>query len=387
MKFLRVLSSILVLSLVSSGIWPQSAVAAISGDPTNIKAEAPPGTATAVVTWTAPAGATRYRIKAYIGAVAVKTSGELIAPRTSYTFSGLEYDIPYEIKVEAGDATSWRTAVGTTPQKVTPVAASPSAPASPKLASAGDKKLKAEWVAPSSSGGATIVSYSVQLKKSGTGGAWENVGQPVTTSNVLELTLTTPDSTTQFAVTVTAKNSAGKSSEASVESNLATAAVATILATPTTTSPPRPSSGNGGGGTNTTVAPAPNRGSNTPTTSPPSSGGDSNAATNTTVPTAAIEDQLTRIVSPVYAAPAISYTKTVSIKAKTTTKTLLGLSRLSVPKGSTTAYALSTTSKKYCSLKGTVVTAVKAGTCSITVTVKLKSGKKTSKTVKLVVKK
>jgi hypothetical protein len=89
----------------------------------------------------------------------------------------------------------------------------------------------------------------------------------------------------------------------------------------------------------------------------------------------------------VYAAPAISYTKTVSIKAKTTTKTLLGLSRLSVPKGSTTAYALSTTSKKYCSLKGTVVTAVKAGTCSITVTVKLKSGKKTSKTVKLVVKK
>ena len=387
MKFLRVISSALVVSLLNVGIFSQSVVAAISGDPTNVKADAPPGTATAVVTWTAPSGVTRYRIKAYIGDVSVKTSGILSAPRSTYTFSGLEYDIPYAIKVEAGDDSTWRTAVASTPATVTPAAASPSAPAAPKLASAGDKKLKAEWLIPSSNGGATIVSYSVQLKKSGTGGTWENVDQPITTSNVLELTLTTNDSTTQYAVTVTAKNSAGKSSEASVESNLATAAVATIMTTPPTTPLPTPSNGNGGGGTNTTVAPTPNRGSNSPTTSPPSSGGDSNAATNTTVPTAAKEDQLTRIVSPVYAAPAISYTKTVSIKAKTTTKTLLSLSRLSVPKGSTTAYALSTTSKKYCSLKGTVVTAIKAGTCSITVTVKQKSGKKTSKTVKLVVKK
>ena len=387
MKFLRVISSALVVSLLNVGIFSQSVVAAISGDPTNVKADAPPGTATAVVTWTAPSGVTRYRIKAYIGDVSVKTSGILSAPRSTYTFSGLEYDIPYAIKVEAGDDSTWRTAVASTPATVTPAAASPSAPAAPKLASAGDKKLKAEWLIPSSNGGATIVSYSVQLKKSGTGGTWENVDQPITTSNVLELTLTTNDSTTQYAVTVTAKNSAGKSSEASVESNLATAAVATIMTTPPTTPLPTPSNGNGGGGTNTTVAPTPNRGSNSPTTSPPSSGSGNNAATNTTVPTAAKEDQLTRIVSPVYAAPAISYTKTVSIKAKTTTKTLLSLSRLSVPKGSTTAYALSTTSKKYCSLKGTVVTAVKAGTCSITVTVKQKSGKKTSKTVKLVVKK
>ena len=387
MKFLRVISSVLVVSLLNAGIFSQSVGAAISGDPTNVKADAPPGTATAVVTWTAPSGVTRYRIKAYIGDVSVKTSGILSAPRSTYTFSGLEYDIPYAIKVEAGDDSTWRTAVASTPATVTPAAASPSAPAAPKLASAGDKKLKAEWLIPSSNGGATIVSYSVQLKKSGTGGTWENVDQPITTSNVLELTLTTNDSTTQYAVTVTAKNSAGKSSEASVESNLATAAVATIMTTPPTTPLPTPSNGNGGGGTNTTVAPAPNRGSNSPTTSPPSSGSGNNAATNTTVPTAAKEDQLTRIVSPVYAAPAISYTKTVSIKAKTTTKTLLSLSRLSVPKGSTTAFALSTTSKKYCSLKGTVVTAVKAGTCSITVTVKQKSGKKTSKTVKLVVKK
>lgn len=388
MKFLRVISSILVLSLLTAGLLPQSVAAAISGDPTNVKADAPPGTATAVVTWTAPSGVTRYRIKAYVGDVSVKTSGILSAPRSTYTFSGLEYDIPYAIKVEAGDDSTWRTAVASTPLTVTPAAASPSAPAAPKLASAGDKKLKAEWLVPLSNGGATIASYSVQLKKSGTGGTWENVGQPITTSNVLELTLTTNDSTTQYAVTVTAKNSAGKSSEASVESNLATAAVATIMATPTTTAAPRPSTGSSGGGATTTVAPTPSRGSNpTTTTSPPSSGGDSNATTNTTVPTATKEDQLTRIVSPVYAAPAISYTKTVSIKAKTTTKTLLSLSRLSVPKGSTTAYVLSTTSKKYCSLKGTVVTAVKAGTCSITVTVKQKSGKKTSKTVKLVVKK
>lgn len=392
MKFLRVLSSILVLSLLASGIRPQSVDAAISGDPTNVEAEAPPGTATAVVTWTAPTGVTRYRIKAYIGVVAVKTSGILSAPRSTYTFSGLEYDIPYAIKVEAGDSSAWRIAVGSTPLTVTPTAASPSAPAAPKLASAGDKKLKAEWLVPSSDGGATIVSYSVQLKKSGTGGTWEIVGQPITTSNVLELTLTTNDSTTQYAVTVTAKNSAGKSSEASVESNLATAAVATIMTTPPTTTASTPPTTTApattpGNNTTPTTAPKASTPGATTTTSPLSSSGENDSATKTTVPTASNEDQLTRIVSPVYAAPAMSYTKTVSVSARTSTKTLLSLSRLSVPKGSTTTYALSTTSKKYCSLKGTVVTAVKAGTCSITVTVKQKTGKKTFKVVKLVVKK
>jgi hypothetical protein len=380
MKFLRVISSVLVVSLLNVGMFSQSVAAAISGDPTNVKADAPPGTATAVVTWTAPSDVTRYRIKAYIGDVAVKTSGIISAPRSTYTFSGLEYDIPYAIKVEAGDDSTWRTAVASTPATVTPAAASPSAPAAPKLASAGDKKLKAEWLVPSSNGGATIVSYSVQLKKSGTGGTWENVGQPITTSNVLELTLTTNDSTTQYAVTVTAKNSAGKSSEASVESNLATAAVETISTTPAT--PSGGNSGSGGSGGNSGGG-----GSNSPTNSPQSSGGENNSATNTPVPSAAKEDQLTRIVSPVYAAPAAFYSKTVTISAKTTTKTLLSLSRLSAPKGSTTSYVLSTSSKKYCSLKGTVVTAMKAGTCSITVTVKQKTVKKTSKVVKLVVKK
>jgi hypothetical protein len=384
MKYLRALSSILVLSLLTSGIFPQAVVAAISSDPTNVKAEAPPGTATAVVTWTEPTDVTRYRIKAYIGDVAVKTSGILSAPRSTYTFSGLEYDIPYAIKIEAGDDSTWRTAVVSTPLTVTPAAASPSAPAAPKLASAGDKKLKAEWLVPSSNGGATIASYSVQLKKSGTGGTWENVGQPITTSNVLELTLTTNDSTTQYAVTVTAKNSAGKSSEASVESNLATAAVATIMTTPPTTTAPTTTPGNN---TTPTTAPKSSTPGATTTTSPSSSSGGNNSATNTTVPTATNEDLINRIVSPPYFATAISYTKTVYISAKTSTKTLLNLSRLSVPKGSTTSYTLSTTSKKYCSLKGTVVTAVKAGTCSITVTVKQKTGKKTSKVVKLVVKK
>ena len=112
MKFLRVISSALVVSLLNVGIFSQSVVAAISGDPTNVKADAPPGTATAVVTWTAPSGVTRYRIKAYIGDVSVKTSGILSAPRSTYTFSGLEYDIPYAIKVEAGDDSTWRSDQG-----------------------------------------------------------------------------------------------------------------------------------------------------------------------------------------------------------------------------------------------------------------------------------
>ena len=370
--------------IVSQLGYGRAQAAGPANPPTSVTASTKDGTGTATLKWIAPAGATGYKVRAMIGLVTVKTAVVAGGSSTSYTFTGLEYKIPYTLSVKAGDGTGYATNYTDASSTVTLQADPPSPPEKPILAITQDGAIDATWVPPSETGGSNIVSYSVQLWKEG-----EKFGDPKLPTTTATSFDTRGDTTSQFTVTVQAVNAAGL---VSLVSDPSESSVAKKIATATTTTPPTPSNGNGGGGgggggTNTTVAPTPNRGSNSPTTSPPSSGGDSNAATNTTVPTAAKEDQLTRIVSPVYAAPAISYTKTVSIKAKTTTKTLLSLSRLSVPKGSTTAYALSTTSKKYCSLKGTVVTAVKAGTCSITVTVKQKSGKKTSKTVKLVVKK
>ena len=369
--------------LVGSFGYGRAQAAGPANPPTGVTATTKDGTGTATIKWTAPAGADGYKVRAMIGVVTVKTAVVIGASSTSYTFTGLEYKIPYTLSVKAYDGTGYAANYTNASSTVTLQAAPPSPPDKPLVTVTQDGAIDAAWEPPIETGGSSIVSYSVQLWLRG-----EKSGDPKLLTTTATSFDTAADTTSQFTITVQAVNAAGL---VSLVSDPSESIVAKKTATATTTPPPTPSNGNGGGGggggTNTTVAPTPNRGSNSPTTSPPSSGGDSNAATNTTVPTAAKEDQLTRIVSPVYAAPAISYTKTVSIKVKTTTKTLLSLSRLSVPKGSTTAYALSTTSKKYCSLKGTVVTAVKAGTCSITVTVKQKSGKKTSKTVKLVVKK
>jgi hypothetical protein len=62
----------------------------------------------------------------------------------------------------------------------------------------------------------------------------------------------------------------------------------------------------------------------------------------------------------------------------------LSLSKLPSPKGSKTSLSIATSSRKICQLKGTSVKNIRKGTCSVKVTVKTKTGKKTSRTVKLV---
>jgi hypothetical protein len=322
-----------------------------------------------------------------IGLVTVKTAIVSGGSSSSYTFTGLEYKIPYTLGVKAGDNTGYATNFTNAASTVTLQAAPPSPPEKPLVAITQDGTIDATWVPPSETGGSNIVSYSVQLWKKG-----EKFGDPKLPTTTATSFDTKGDTTSQFTVTVQAVNAAGLVSIVS-DSSESIVAKKTATATTTTTAPkngsggdPVPAPGNDSTPT-TTTAPKTSSTPSVTTTSPTSSNKENDTVTTTTVPTASNEDQLTRIVSPVYAAPAMSYTKTVSISAKTSTKTLLSLSRLSVPKGSTTSYALNTASKKYCSLKGTVITAVRAGTCSITVTVKQKTGKKTSKVVKLVVKK
>jgi hypothetical protein len=385
---MRKVAVFFALGIIASQFgYGRAQAAGPANPPTSVAASTKDGTGTATIKWVAPAGATGYKVRAMIGLVTVKTAVIAGGSSTSYTFTGLEYKIPYTLSVKAGDGTGYATNYTDASSTVTLQAAPPSPPDQPLLDVTQDGAIDATWAPPSETGGSSIVSYSVQLWKKG-----EKFGDPKLPTTTATSFDTKGDTTSQFTITVQAVNAAGLVSLASDPSE-SIVAKKTATAT-TTTAAPKPNSGSGGdptptpgNDTTTSTAPKSSTPSATTTTSPSSSNSGNDPVTKPTVPPAAKEDQLTRIVSPVYAAPAISYTKTVSIKAKTTTKTLLTLSRLSVPKGSTTSYALSSTSKKYCSLKGTVVTAIKAGTCSITVTVKQQTGKKTSKVVKLVVKK
>jgi hypothetical protein len=349
---------ILVLPLATTS----QNVHAAPSSPTNVKANSPDGTATATVTWSAVAGATRYRAKAFIGLVAVKTSKTLTDNSRSFTFNGLEYDIPYILKVEAGDVSSWSSPGAAS--AVVPQAAAPSAPPQPDLTVIADQELKATWSEPSSDGGSLITKYQVQLMK----GA-EMVGSPsVTTAR--NISLTTDDKTSSYSVTVSATNSAGKTSSISEPSSPVIptfAAVARLApATPRVPSSPNlPSPGGSGspssGGANL-----------------PSNGGNSNspAINNPT------SNQNSQIVSPTPVTP--RYTKVIKAKATTSSKTLLSLSKLPSPKGSKTSLGIAISSRKICQLKGTSVKNIRKGTCSVKVTVTTKSGKKTSRTVKLV---
>jgi uncharacterized membrane protein YgcG len=359
---------ILVLPLAATS----QNVHAAPSSPTNVKANSPDGTATATVTWSAVAGATRYRAKAFIGLVAVKTSKILTDNSRSFTFNGLEYDIPYILKVEAGDASSWSSPGAAS--AVVPQAASPSAPPQPDLSVTADQELKATWSEPSSDGGSLITKYQVQLMK----GA-EMVGSPsVTTAR--NISLTTDDKTSSYSVTVSATNAAGKTSSISEPSSpvIPTFVAVARLAPATPRAPNSPSSPSSGGSGNPSSG-----GSGTPSSggsnSPSSSGGGNSPAV---VPTPVV-DQGTRTVSPTPATP--RYTKVIKAKATTSSKTLLSLSKLPAPKGSKTSLTVASSSRKFCQVKGTSVKNLKRGTCSVKVTVTTKSGKKTSRTVKLVV--
>lgn len=310
--------------------------------PSNIKATSTQGTGTVNVAWSAVSGATFYQARILIGLVPVKTTSNL-APtaQPSYTFVGLDYNVPYTIQVKTHES-AWIDGTAS-PSTITPVAATPSAPSQPNVSVIDDEKLKVTWAAPSSNGGSPISKYSVQLLL-----GKDLVSEVVVTS--LEVELETPDSTNAYSVTVAAINEAAlksSNSEASDPKIAIKPAVALFEVD-------RPQSG---GGNN------------------PASGGGPNSQSPAI-------DQTTQIVSPSPAIPA--YTKVIKTKATTTSRTLVSLSKLATPKGSKTSFSIATSSKKYCQLTGSSVKSLRAGTCSVKVTVTTKTGKKSSRTVKLI---
>ncbi len=343
-------------------------VSAYSNVASQVTATSAPGSATVTLKWGAASNATRYEARVRIGSssgMIFRSSGTIGSTGRTFSFTGVEYNLKYVVGVRAGDADGWGAFVYADP--VVPEAADPNPPAKPDISSPADGQITINWSAPGYTGGAAITNYIVQLF------IGDVVSRaPVTTSG---LTYTFKDltSTSKYSVNVKAVNAESKASEPSELSDAKTPSkdVAAVLA-----APPRNNSPSSGGSGNPSSG-----GSGTPSSggsnSPSSNGGGNSPIVNN--PTS---NQNSQVVSPTPATP--RYTKVIKAKATTSSKTLLSLSKLPTPKGSKTSLSVAASSRKICQLKGTSVKNTAKGTCSVKVTVTTKSGKKTSRTVKLV---
>lgn len=347
------------LGVVLGSLFQSTGTAsAAPSDPTGITTETKAGTASATIGWTAPAGVTRYRVRAYVGNVAVKVSPVLAASAVRYTFTGLEYRIPYTLKVQAGDASSWGSEVGTDPAStVTPVAAPPSAPGRPTVLVVADNRIEVKWSAPASTGGAPIDSYLVQMWKDG-----KMHQEPVVAKERL-YEFDTKDKKNPISVTVKAVNSMAQVSPESEESESVVAelkAAVAVALSPPANNPPQNN-------------PSQNNPSQTP-------------GPLVQAPIAAAPPAV-ETGSPAASAPSVTaprYTKSVRLNSSTTTSTLLKLSGIRTTRSSKVTYSILSSSRRVCTSTRTAVRVVRTGTCSVKVTVK--TGRtSTSRTVKLVV--
>ena len=363
MKVLRhLLLSTLTLGVVLAGTTSQ--VQAATTAPSTINASSTRGSGVITVTWSAVSGATAYQARILIGSVPIKTSAVLtnLTSRTA-TFVGLDYNVPYNVQVRSSDG-SWSQYGNAAENPVIPAAAAPSAPAQPTVSVTDDYKLKASWTAPASNGGSPIASYLVQLMQGS-----DAAGEPLKVTG-LEVELTTTDKTNPYSVTVAAINEADVKSDVSEASAPIVAekkaAAVVVISQPSNNNP------SSGGGNSPS-----NNNSNTPAVGNTGAG-----AVNSPAVSAPATNQLSQVVSPSPVVPA--YTKVIKAKATTSSKTLVSLSKLTTPKGSKTSFTVASSSKKYCRVSGTTVKSLKAGTCSVKVTVTTKTGKKSSRTVKLI---
>ena len=377
MKTIRRILTCIALITTATAMSSQQLTAATAA-PSTINAISNRGTGVIEVTWSTVNGATSYQARLLIGTVPVKVSPTILSNKPQkFTFVGLEYNVPYRVQVRSSDGT-WSSYGNATENPVIPQAGKPSTPDQPTVSVTDDLKLKATWSPPSSTGGSPITSYSVQLMQGSSA-----AGEPVVVKG-LEVELQTKDKTNQYSVTVVAVNEANVSSEASEASSPVVAekkaAALVVLPRPPNNSPSsggnNSSPSSGGSGTPSSG------GSGTPSSGGPSSPSNNGGGNSPAVSPTPVVDQGTRTVSPTPLTP--RYTKMIKAKATTSSKTLLSLSKLPSPKGSKTSLSIATSSRKICQLKGTSVKNIRKGTCSVKVTVKTKTGKKTSRTVKLV---
>jgi hypothetical protein len=334
------------LMLVTLSASPVSALAA----PTSVTAESMPGTGSITVNWNSVTGADRHRVRVGIGTnsnkITIKTATVFGESSTKFTFTGLDFNISYTLSVQSGDGSTWSTRQYAS-SPLTLQLNAPVPPAQPSIRAIDDGVFVVEWSEPTESGGAEITSYSVQIYKGTTA-----FGEPQSTTSRI-LTAKTGDSGSTFSATVIAVNAGGIASK---ESRRSDGLQAVRPATNSLTRTPSP-------------APAPTPSPVVPIAPTPSESKPVAPTPNQTNPTLTVTP---------------SYTKVIKAKATTSSKTLLSLSKLPTPKGSKTSLSVAASSRKICQLKGTSVKNTAKGTCSVKVTVTTKSGKKTSRTVKLV---
>jgi titin len=170
---------------------------------------ATPGNARVKLAWLAPSsngGATinKYRVQRARAGGPWKT---IASPTTHhFTAAGLTNGVRYYFRVAAHNAAGWgpfSTVVKAVPRTV------PTAPRSP-TATSGNGIVKLAWLAPSSSGGATISKYRVQRARAG--GPWKNVAYPTTR----QFTATGLTNGVRYYFRVVAHNAAGWSKPSSV---------------------------------------------------------------------------------------------------------------------------------------------------------------------------
>ncbi|WP_446430103.1 fibronectin type III domain-containing protein [Leucobacter sp. 1207-22] len=163
------------------------------------------GTAGVSVAWDAPANGgtalTGYRVELLVDGKLVSTQ-QLSADRTQAVFPNLTPGTTYTAQVRALNAVgSSESGVSAT---VTVPAIAPAAPAAPSITGTGDAAT-VRWVAPGSTGGATISGYTVTLQSHDGKAVEQNVAGDVTQATFKGLAEGT------YTASVTAQNAAGTS--------------------------------------------------------------------------------------------------------------------------------------------------------------------------------
>lgn len=218
---------VLASNAVGAGAYSsvvQKATASFPGAPQNVRASSSANTLS--LSWSAPASNGGAPVTGYT--VRYRTAGrswvEKSTPSTSLKIDGLAAATSYEIEIAALNAvgagavavitTATSAAPVPTPTPTTPAptptpTTPPSAPRGLKVVR-GDKKAKATWSAPSSTGGSPITGYTVEMR-SLSGRTWGSWARKTSTSGARSASISGLKNGTTYQVRVIAQTKVGKS--------------------------------------------------------------------------------------------------------------------------------------------------------------------------------